>query len=398
MPSGARPGVADIVRRFAPDYIARYGAKLLPSHKRALFAIAHCRTKAMGGHVYRCRDCDENVFVLHGCKNRACPSCHAGETEAWLEKRRAEMLPCGHFHVTVTIPSELRDAFRSNQKDLYGLLMKTAAEAVLTLCRDPKHLGATPGILSVLHTWTGQLSYHPHVHMLVTAGGVSLDGQYWMPSNPRFLIPVKALSRLVRNCFAKAVKALNPDWLAEMPPIVWTREWVANIQPWDGGAEGVLRYLARYVKRIAITDSRILAMDGSHVSFRYKDRKEDGKSVWRTARLTGEEFLRRFLQHVLPKGFHKIRYSGLWHSKSRLAASRIRLMMAMQSTTKLIASSIADPTDDVKTPNAWTEPPAGFSRCPHCGGTQLEYVGELRRESCASIFHGTKEQPRNRSP
>ena len=394
MSSGVRPGVADIVRRFGPDYIARYGAKLLPSHRRALSDIVRCRTKAMGGHVYRCRDCGENVFVLHGCKNRACPSCHAGETAAWLEKRRAEMLPCRHFHVTVTVPSELREAIRSDQKKLYGLLMKTAAEAVLTLCRDPKHLGATPGILSVLHTWTGQLTYHPHVHMLVTAGGVSPGGKYWVASNPRFLIPVKALSRRVRNRFAEAVKAWRPDWLAKTPSTVWTREWVANIQAWDGDAEGVLRYLARYVKRIAVTDTRILAMDDSHVTFRYKDNKADGKPVWRTTRMTGEEFLRRFLQHVLPGGFHKTRYSGLWHSRNRAVASRVRLMMAMKSTPRTIAPAATG----MKTTDAWMEPPAGFTHCPHCGGTQLEYVGELKREGGAPFFRRPKERPRNRSP
>ncbi|MCL2462704.1 MAG: transposase [Defluviitaleaceae bacterium] len=387
--------MADIVRRFAPDYIARHGAKLLQSHRRALSDIGRCRTEAMGGHVYHCLDCDENVFVYHGCKNRACPSCHAGETAAWLEKRRTEVLPCGHFHVTVTVPAELHDVFRSNQKEMYDLQMKTAAGAVLTLCRDPRHLGATPGIMSVLHTWSGQLSYHPHVHMLVTAGGVSPDNKRWLPSNPRFLIPVKALSRLVRNRFAEAVKVQRPDLFAKIPPTVWTREWVANILPWDGGADGVLRYLARYVKRIAVTDARIQAIDDQHVTFRYKSRQKNGKNKWLTAQVTGEEFLRRFLQHVLPKGFHKIRYGGLWHSRNRGTTSRIRVMMLMDAEKRASPPPSSDSGATVPPSGKWQEPPAGFRRCPHCGGTRLEYIGELKREA---PLRRTKGKPRNRSP
>ena len=364
--------IADVFRRFGGGYRARYGAAMPPSHRRALDDIPRCRTRAMGGHRHHCADCGKDVYVYHGCRNRSCPSCHAAQTREWLEARQAEILPCEHFHVTVTIPAALRNMFRKNQKVCYALLMKVAAGAVSDLCRDPKHLGAMPGILAVLHTWTGRMDYHPHVHLLATAGGVSDDGRYWRPSKPGFLVPVRMLSRLVRGRLRAALAEKHPALHDAVPATAWREEWVANILPWSGGRDGVLAYLARYVFRIAITSARLVAMDETHVTFKWKDRKQ---SRWRTCRVTGEEFLRRFLQHVLPKGFHKVRYYGLWHFSRRALAARARLLLSaadVRPTGTLVASVSGES-------GAMAPEPEGFRQCPHCGGTRLVFVEAIER-------------------
>jgi hypothetical protein len=282
--------------------------------------------------------------------------------------------------VTVTVPEELREAFRSNQKNAYGLFMTVAAGAVATLCRDPRHMGGTPGIMSVLHTWTGRMDYHPHVHLLVTAGGTAPDGQSWVDAKPGFLVPVRALSRLVRNRMREALAKECPDLLKALPAGVWKKEWVANIQPWAGGPDGVLAYLARYVHRIAITSARLVAMDDTHVTFKWKERKQNR---WRTCRLTGEEFLRRYLQHVLPKGFHKVRYCGLWHSRNRALATRVRHWMILRKAPKQPEASMKSAaeagTQESPSPAGLSPSRSGFNRCPHCGGTRLFWVRELRR-------------------
>jgi hypothetical protein len=368
--------LAEVVRRFGPGYLERHGAGLLPSHRRALDDIVRCRTAELGGHVWHCPDCDRDVYVCHGCRNRNCPSCHTGQTEDWLSARREELLPCGYFHVTTTIPEELREAFRSNQKDAYGLFMSAAANAVMTLCRDPRHLGGTPGILSVLHTWTGRMDYHPHVHLLVTAGGVSADGQSWVEAKPGFLVPGRALSRLVRRRMREALEKKRPELLQALPAGVWKKEWVANIQPWTEGPDGVLVYMARYVFRIAITNARLVSMDDTHVTFRWKDRKA-GRS--RVCRVTGEEFLRRYLQHALPKGFHKVRYHGLWHARNRQLAARVRQLLLAKSrreSATVEAFAEAGAPEASKETTAW---PSGFERCPHCGAANLIWIGKLRR-------------------
>jgi DNA-directed RNA polymerase subunit RPC12/RpoP len=363
------PELADVFRRFGPDYLAKHAGTMPPSHGRAIRDIVRCRTPAMGGHLYHCPDCGKDVYVHHGCRNRHCPACHAGQTREWLEARQAEILSCGYFHVTLTLPNEMRGICRSNQKDAYAILMRTAAEAVVTLCRDPRHLGATPALLAVLHTWTGRLDYHPHVHLLVSAGGIANDGKHWLDAKPGFLAPVKALSRLFRNRLRKELETIRPDLCRSLPDSLWKKEWVANILPWGNGKRGVLEYLARYVFRVALTNSRLVAMDQKTVTFRYKDRKQKRQ---RTIGVSGEEFMRRFLQHVLPKGFHKVRYYGLWHPANRQLAARVRLLLANVKPAK----------GDTPGPDM---PNPGFSRCPYCGGQRLVWVRELPR-------------PRNRGP
>ena len=319
--------VADVFRRFADDYLSDHGAAMPPSHRRAIADVLACRTPALGGQLWRCDQCSHEVFSYHSCKNRSCPKCHANQTKNWLQAREAEMLPTDYFHVTVTVPEELRALLRANQRDGYALLMKAAADAIIELARDRRFVGGTVGVLAVLHTWTQQLAYHPHVHCLVTGGGVSDDGRDWCPARKAFLVPHKALAKRVRGKLKALLAKKRPDLLA--PAAAWSKPWVVHITHWGEGEQAVIRYLARYVFRIAITNTRIVGLDDRTVTIRHKQR---GSSRWRTCRLQGREFMRRFLQHVLPKGLHKVRYFGLWHPSKRQAAAQARLLLELEST------------------------------------------------------------------
>ncbi len=322
--------LADVVRRFGPNYTAQYGHLMMPSQKRALSDIAACCTKQLGGRLYRCDDCNQSFWCFHCCRNRACPKCHGKQTQEWLAKREAELLPCDYFHGVATVPSELHDAFRRHQKLMYGLLMRASAEAIKETCANKRHLGALPGLLSVLHTSNAQLGYHPHAHMLITGGGITPNGEDWQPARGEFLVPVGVLSRKIAAKFRDALKKQKPDLFADIPAVAWRREWVSFLKHYGHGNDAVLNYLSRYVFRTAISNARILAVDQTHVTFRYKDRSAD---TWRSMRLGGVEFLRRFLQHVLPRGFHKVRYYGLWHASKRDFASRAWLLLILQKPT-----------------------------------------------------------------
>jgi hypothetical protein len=321
--------VAEVFRRFADDYLSAHdtgkgGASLLPSHRRAITDIIACRTEALGGHLWRCDACSAEVYSYHSCKNRSCPKCHTDQTARWLQARKIEMLPCGYFHFTITVPRELRYVLRANQRDGYPVLMKAAAESIVELARDPRYVGATVGVLAVLHTWTQQLNHRPHVHCLVTGGGISDDGNRWHPARNRIVLPVQTLANLVRSKFRSALTRRRPDLV--LPKATWAEPWVVGCTAWGEGNECVLRYLARYVFRVAITNNRIVSLDDSCVTIRHKNRES---MQWRTTRLNGHEFMRRFLQHVLPKGLHKVRYYGLWHPTRREHAERARLLLSL---------------------------------------------------------------------
>jgi hypothetical protein len=386
-PPKAGVELADIVRQFGPKYTSQYGQGMMPSQKRALADIAACCTRELGGRLYRCDDCHDSFWRYHCCRNRACPKCHGSQTRQWLEERQAELLPCDYFHAVATVPSELHAALRSHQKLMYGLLMRVAAEAVKELCAKKKHLGALPGILAVLHTWNGQLGYHPHVHLLITGGGITADGQHWEPARGAFLVPVAVLSSKIAAKFRDALKDEAPAVFADIPAGVWRREWVSFCKHYGHGNDAVLNYLSRYVFRTAISNARILSMDQTHVTFRWKDRHAE---TWQTERLPGVEFLRRFLQHVLPRGFHKVRYYGLWHPSKRTESNRAWLLLILQTpagTTEPLKltdlldvlgqlpqrtdQSLADLGDD--------EPEC--PRCPRCGGTRTRLLGEYSRSS-----------------
>lgn len=371
--------LADVVRRFKDDYVARFGHLMMPSQKKALADIAACMTAEMGGHQYRCRDCDHTFWVYHGCRNRACPACHGRRMRDWLCAREAELLPCDYYHVVATIPEEIRHLFLSDQKFMYSLFMKTVAGAVIDLAQDPKYVGATPGILMGLHTWTGLLQYHPHVHLLVTGGGVPDDGQSWREPPGRFLVPVKALSKLIAARFRDGLKTARPEAFGTLPRKTWKRAWCSFCKHYGRGKRAVLDYLARYAFRIAITNTRIVAMDDTHVTFKYKQR-DTGE--WETCRLTGVEFLRRFLMHVLPRGFHKLRYYGLWHHSKRHLQERARLLLTRLAPVRLAEGLlIADVADEANRLSEGKDAPEeGFSpSCPHCGSDRVEHLQERRR-------------------
>ena len=377
--------LADVVRRFAGKYTTQYGLAMMPSQKRALKDIAACCTRAMGGRLHRCDDCQQTFWRFYCCRNRACPKCHGSQTRQWLEERQAELLPCDYFHAVTTVPSELHGVFRRHQKVMYGLLMQVAAEAMKELCAQKRHLGALPGILAVLHTWNGCLGYHPHVHMLVTGGGVTPDGQHWNPARGEFLVPVAVLSRKIAAKFRDALQAKAPDLFAGIPKSVWGREWVSFVKHYGHGNDAVLNYLSRYVFRTAISNARILDMDQTHVTFRWKDRNTD---AWRIERLPGVEFLRRFLQHVLPRGFHKVRYYGLWHSSKRNLSHRAWVLLILETSRgsaeppKLAdlldaLKQLAEPTDPV-----FSDPQnddADCPQCPYCSSTRTRLLGEYPR-------------------
>jgi predicted RNA-binding Zn-ribbon protein involved in translation (DUF1610 family) len=352
--------LADVFNQFAGDYLDRFGDKMPPSHHQAIQDIIACRTPVLGGNLYQCESCGKEVYAYRSCSNRHCPKCHTKQTNIWLEARQEEMLPVDYFHITITIPECLRPIFRQNQRDCYAALMQGGAAAIIELAADPKYCGGTVGVLSVLHTWTGQLIYHPHGHFLVTGGGVSKDGETWMPSRQNFLIPVRALSTLVRGKIMAQLKKRRPD--LSLPQAAWDKPWVAHCKPWGKGEQAIINYLGRYAFRIAITNARILAMDDQTVRFRHKDRK---KGKWEINRLSGEEFMRRFLQHVLPRGFHKIRYSGLWHFSKRDIVQRIRLLLLLDqpATINLTAIQKSEVISEDSLPVQ--------HRCPHCGKQSL---------------------------
>ena len=368
--------VADVFRRFAGDYLAAHGASMPPSHRRAIADILACRTDALGGPLWRCGQCGAEVFAHHSCKNRSCPKCHTDQTERWLQARRAEMLPCRHFHVTVTIPEELRAVLRTNQRDGHALLMKAAAEAIVELARDPRHVGGTVGVLAVLHTWTQQLVFHPHVHCLVTGGGVSDGGRLWHPARTDFLVPVRALAKLVRGKLRAGFVARRPDLV--LPEAVWAKPWVVHCTAWGEGEQAVLDYLARYVFRVAITNARIVGLDDQGVTIRHKHRKSNR---WRASRIPGHEFMRRFLQHVLPKGLHKVRYFGLWHHARREQAARARLLLQLDRSA---AAARHDETVEVAAGAATDRArPDGPQICPCCRQGHLVRIRRLSpKQAC----------------
>jgi hypothetical protein len=358
--------LADIVRAAGDVYQRVHRATLLPSHRRTLSDIAACRTAVLGGHVQACDHCGARQYSYHSCRNRHCPKCHGGQTRRWLDRQRARLLPCAYFLLTFTLPAELRALARAHQKVVYGLLMTAAAAALLKLTADPRYLGARPGLLAVLHTWTRALLFHPHVHMLVTAGGLRRSDRTWVPpTHAAFLVPGRALSRLFR---AKVRAGLRKAGLLEQaPPAVWRHEWVVHVQP-AGTGEKVLDYLARYVFRIALVNSRLERFEDGQVTFRYRDGRTGAIA---RCTLDAVAFLGRFLQHVLPRGFSKVRHYGLF-SPSRhdlLAQARVQLL------TVLARSALARaPIDPAPRPASELAPPP---RCPACGIGVLHLVETL---------------------
>jgi hypothetical protein len=290
--------LADVFRRFAADYLSAHGALMPPSHRRAIDDILACRTEALGGQLWRCDACDAEVFSYHSCRNRSCPKCHTAQTQEWLERRQAEMLPVPYFHITVTVPAELRDMLRAHQRDGYALLMRASAAAIVELARDPRYVGGTVAVLAVPHL--DPATSLPPACPLPGQWRRDRGREYLAPGAPEVPGPYQALARLVRGKFRALLCRKRPDLV--IPGTVWRKPWILHVTAWGNGEQAVLDYLARYVFRVALTNARIVGLDDQTVSFQYKERKT-GRP--RTYRLSGQAFLRRFLQHVLPRGFHK---------------------------------------------------------------------------------------------
>jgi predicted RNA-binding Zn-ribbon protein involved in translation (DUF1610 family) len=295
--------LAEIFRQHGSSYRQKYSEHILPSHQQAIRAIEQCRTEALGGHIYQCPDCGAEQYSYHSCRNRHCPKCQNHAAQEWLEKQSDLLLPTTYFLLTFTLPEGLRRFARSNQKLFYNLLFRVSAAATQKLAQDPRFIGGQVGMVGVLHTWGRTLTYHPHVHYLVPAGGVDQDGN-WLAARKTFLLPVKALSKIFRAKFRQALQ--KSSCYEEIPAQVWQQPWVVHCKAvGDGGS--ALKYLAPYIFRVAISNQRIVKMSNTHVTFRYRSTKT-GKT--KTCTVSAEEFIRRFLQHVLPKGFVKVRYYG----------------------------------------------------------------------------------------
>jgi endogenous inhibitor of DNA gyrase (YacG/DUF329 family) len=336
---------------------------MLPRHQQAMRAIEHCRTPTLGGHLYTCPDCGKTLYQYHSCRNRHCPKCQNQNAEQWLAQQQAMLLPVPYFMLTFTLPDALRTLARSHQRLFYDLLFRLAAAAVQQLARDPRFLGGQVGLIGVLHTWTRKLLYHPHVHFLALAGGLTNDGQRWRPARTTFLLPVKALSRLFRAKFRAALR--RSPLFDQIPRTVWAQEWVVHCQP-VGNGRRAFKYLAPYIFRVALCNNRLVRLADDQVTFRYRT-SDTGQT--RLCTLPAEEFIRRFLQHVLPKAFVKVRYYGFFApgQRSQLAALRQRLGCSPAQSPP--------PTETPAPGTTTTNQPAAATlphpvvRCPICGQT-----------------------------
>jgi len=362
--------VADIFRAAGPAYRVAHAGHLSLHQMKIMSAIEHCRTAAMGGHVEACEDCGHWRIAYNSCRNRHCPRCQGAAARTWLAEREADLLPVGYFHVVFTLPAQVADIAFHNKAIVYDLLFKAASETMLTIAGDPKHLGARIGITAVLHTWGSALTHHPHVHMIVPGGGISPDGQRWISTRTAFLLPVRVLGALFRRLFLTRLLALHDAgqlaffgsmahlaerraFLRHLSP-VRKKRWVVYAKPPFAGPEAVLAYLSRYTHRVAISSSRLIRFDECGVTFRYKDYRRNGADRQQVMTIAADEFIRRFLLHVLPKGFHRIRHYGLLAGATRKAhLERARQLLAVA----------APAADDSTVELQEFRPP-----CPCCGG------------------------------
>ncbi len=324
--------LADIFKRYGSAYRQKYADRILPSHRQAMAAIEHCRTATLGGQVYACPSCGETRFVYHSCRNRHCPKCQHERTEEWLNLQRDLRLPVPYFMLTFTLPEELRRLARQNQKLFYHALFQASAEATQQLAQDPRFIGhkAQIGMIGVLHTWTRNLLFHPHVHYLVPGGG--LKDNHWIASRPDFFLPVKALSKLFRAHFQHLLQ--KSPLFAKIPKQVWTKDWVVHCLP-VGDGQAALKYLSPYIYRVALSNRRLIAfadhdsLERSQVTFVYRT-SDTGQLKHCT--LSAEQFIQRFLQHVLPKGFVKVRYFGFFAHNRRPALKLAQTRLSQLSS------------------------------------------------------------------
>jgi hypothetical protein len=395
----ARPAleVADILRDHGPAWREAHCAHASLEQLKVMSAIERCRTAALGGHVARCENaaCGHTEISYNSCGNRHCPKCQGAASRRWLAEREAELLPVPYFHVVYTLPSELRDVAYQNKRVVYNLLMKAAAETTLTIAADPKRLGARIGITAVLHSWGSAMTHHPHIHMIVPGGGLSLDNTRWVAARSNFLVHVNVLARLFRGKMlamlvqahdAGALKFFNTHagladkrtfkrFIAPLRAIKWRVYCKAPF----AGPEQVLRYISRYTHRVAISNRRLVAADSEAIAFRWKDYRVSGSDRWKTMRLQPHEFIRRFLLHVLPKGFHRIRHYGLFASTNR--AQSIATARALLEVAPPAADPQEQPDVAPHTPRVLPYP------CPCCGARMI--VIEIFAPGCQPSWRPT---------
>jgi predicted Zn-ribbon and HTH transcriptional regulator len=371
--------VQDIFREHGPAFRRAHAGHLSLGQLKVMSAIERCRTAALGGHVAACEDCGHGLIAYNSCRNRHCPKCQGQVAREWLAARRAELLAVPYFHLVFTLPAPVADIAYQNKAVIYDILFKAAAETLITIAADPKHLGARIGFTVVLHTWGSALTHHPHVHCIVPGGGMAPDRSRWIACRPGFFLPVRVLSRLFRRLFLQKLRAAHEagrlsffgqhlrladsrDFAAFLAPLR-NIEWVVYAKPPFGGPEAVLAYLARYTHRVAIANSRLVACHDNTVSFRWKDYRASRPDRYKTMTLGAHEFIRRFLIHVLPAGFHRIRHYGLFANGGRKRnIARARQLLAMPAPECEAAEAGCEDRD---------QQPVLAQPCPHCGGRMI---------------------------
>ena len=368
--------VADIFRDHGAAWRQRHAGHLSLGQLKVMSAIERCRSAALGGHLLCCEGCAELQIAYNSCRDRHCPKCQGSAARRWLENRQADLLPVDYYHVVFTLPAPISDIAYQNKAVIYKLLFKAAAETLLTIAADPKHLGARIGVTAVLHTWGSALTHHPHIHCIVPGGGLSLDGQHWVACKPGFFLPVRVLSRLFRRLMLEKLKTAHAmgrlqffgqhqqladtsDFASYLQP-VRNIDWVVYAKKPFAGPEAVLAYLSRYTHRVAISNSRLIACDERGVTFKWKDYRAKQRDRYKTMTLATGEFMRRFLIHVLPPGFHRIRYYGLFANKLRAS----NLACAQQLLLQIPADS-NDHSDNNE------HAAVGVYRCKSCGAAMF---------------------------
>jgi predicted Zn-ribbon and HTH transcriptional regulator len=369
--------VADIFRAHGPAWRRANAGHVSLGQLKVMSAIERCRTAALGGHVAACQDCGHSHIAYNSCRNRHCPKCQGAAAKDWLAARQAELLPVEYYHVVFTLPAQIADIAYHNKAVVYDILFKAAAETLLRIAADPKHLGARIGMIAVLHTWGSAMTHHPHLHWIVPGGGISPDGKEWISCRPGFFLHVRVLSKLFRRLFLERLAAAHEagrlqffgdhahladgQAFAHFLDPLRDIDWVVYAKPPFAGPEAVLTYLSRYTHRVAISNSRLIALDDKKVTFKWKDYRAKDGDLHKTMALPIAEFIRRFLTHVLPQGFHRIRHYGLFANGGRTEnLARARELLGMPAPEANDTHSADD-----------TEPPALAQPCPHCGGAMI---------------------------
>ena len=377
----SRPGleVADIFHAHGAIWRQANAGHISLRQLKVMSAIERCRTAALGGHVARCETCTHSHIAYNSCRDRHCPKCQAAVAKEWLAAREAELLPVPYYHVVFTLPAAIADIAYQNKAVIYDLLLKVSAETMITIAADPKRLGAKIGIISVLHTWGSAMTHHPHVHMIVPGGGISPDGKRWVSCRPKYLLPVPVLSERFKRQFLKRLRAAHEAgslkffgehrhladrkaFATYLAPLKKTKWYVNTKRPFAGPRQ-VIAYLSRYTHRVAISNSRLITMGNEGVTFKYKDYRVEGRKRYKTMTLEPHEFIRRFLTHVLPRGFHRIRHYGLFANGGRVKN--------IAKARELLGMAKPQPEADKARQNQDNEPAMLACPCPKCGGRMI---------------------------